>query len=110
MHSVMTVIGLMSGAGLEGIDVALVATDGERRLERRHSLTFHYAAEERGRLRDAMAAALRIWGGEGEEAPFDRPLVAEVERELIGLHADAVRAFLETYALARDAVSLIGFH
>jgi 1,6-anhydro-N-acetylmuramate kinase len=54
----MTVIGLMSGASLEGIDVALVATDGERRLERRHSLTFPYAAEELGRLRDAMTAAL----------------------------------------------------
>jgi anhydro-N-acetylmuramic acid kinase len=106
----MTVIGLMSGASLEGIDVALVATDGERRLERRHSLTFPYAAEELGRLRDAMAAALRIWGGEGAEAPSDRPFIAEVERELTDLHADAVRAFLETYALARDAVSLIGFH
>jgi anhydro-N-acetylmuramic acid kinase len=57
-----------------------------------------------------MAAALRIWGGEGAEAPSDRPFIAEVERELTGLHADAVRAFLETYALARDAVSLIGFH
>lgn len=106
----MTVIGLMSGAGLEGIDVALVATDGERRLERRHSLTFPYAAEERGRLRDAMAAALRVWGGQGKETPSDRPFVAEVERELTVLHADAVRGFLETYALARDAVSLIGFH
>jgi 1,6-anhydro-N-acetylmuramate kinase len=110
LQSVMTVIGLMSGSGLDGIDVALVATDGERRLERRHSLTFPFGSEERGRLRDAMAAALRIWGGKGEELPSDRPFVAEVERELTELHADAVRGFLETYALARDAVSLIGFH
>ena len=51
----MTVIGLMSGAGLEGIDVALVSTDGERRLERRQSLTFPLTAEQRKSLSKAIA-------------------------------------------------------
>ena len=68
MQSVMTVIGLMSGSGLEGIDIALVATDGERRLERRQSLTFPLTPEQRKSLSKAIAA--------GHAARIERDLVA----------------------------------
>ena len=93
MQSVMTVIGLMSGAGLEGIDVALVATDGERRLERRQSLTFPLTAEQRKSLSKAIAAGH----------------AARIEQDLVAFCAEAVKHFLESFALARDAVALIGF-
>ena len=89
----MTVIGLMSGAGLEGIDVALVATDGERRLERRQSLTFPLTAEQRKSLSKAIAAGH----------------AARIEQDLVAFCAEAVKHFLESFALARDAVALIGF-
>jgi 1,6-anhydro-N-acetylmuramate kinase len=93
LQSVMTVIGLMSGAGLEGIDVALVATDGERRLERRQSLTFPLTAEQRKSLSTAIAAGH----------------AARIEQDLVAFCAEAVKHFLESFALARDAVALIGF-
>jgi 1,6-anhydro-N-acetylmuramate kinase len=89
----MTVIGLMSGAGLEGIDVALVATDGERRLERKASLTFPLSPEQRKDLSEAVAAGR----------------LAKIEQELVQFCADAVKHFLESFALARDAITLIGF-
>jgi 1,6-anhydro-N-acetylmuramate kinase len=71
-----------------------VATDGERRIVRKESLTFPYNPQQRIRLAAALA---------GEH-------LAEVERELTRLCADAVKHFLESVALARDAVALIGFH
>ena len=89
----MTVIGLMSGSSLEGIDVALVATDGERRLERRQSLTFPLTPEQRKSLTKAIAAGH----------------AARIERDLVAFCAEAVKHFLESFALARDAVALIGF-
>jgi 1,6-anhydro-N-acetylmuramate kinase len=92
LQSVMTVIGLMSGAGLEGIDVALVATDGERRLERRHSLTFPLTPKQRESLSKAIATGR----------------AARIEQDLVAFCADAVKHFLESFALARDAVALIG--
>jgi 1,6-anhydro-N-acetylmuramate kinase len=85
----MTVIGLMSGAGLEGIDVALVATDGARRLERRHSLTFPLTPEQRESLSEAIATGR----------------AARIEQDLVAFCADAVKHFLECFALARDAVA-----
>jgi len=105
----MTAIGLMSGLSLDGIEVALVATDGERQVQRGASLTFPYSPELRERLREAVAAAWRL-NAEGGDAASDRELLAAVERELTVLHADAVKFFLETNALARDAVAVLGFH
>jgi anhydro-N-acetylmuramic acid kinase len=109
LKGVIAAIGLMSGATIEGIDVALLATDGERQLTRGHSLIFPYSPEQRARLREAVAAAGRVWGG-GGGTPGDRGLLAEIEQELTRLHAEAVKGFLETYALTRGAMSLISFH
>ncbi|MGH6824908.1 anhydro-N-acetylmuramic acid kinase [Methyloceanibacter sp.] len=88
----MTVIGMMSAAALEGIDVALVATDGERRLERRQSLTFPLSPEQREDLNEAIA----------------KGRLAKIEQDLVEFCADAVKHFLESFALTRDAIALIG--
>lgn len=88
-------LGLMSGTSRDGIDAALVTTDGERMLECGPALTLAYAPEFRQRLAAVM-------GGRGP--------VAEVERELTVLHAEAVEALLRTSGTPREAVGLIGFH
>ncbi len=88
-------LGLMSGTSRDGIDAALVTTDGERMLECGPALTLAYAPEFRQRLAAVM-------GGRGP--------VAEVERELTVLHAEAVEALLQTSGTPREAVGLIGFH
>jgi 1,6-anhydro-N-acetylmuramate kinase len=80
--SVITAIGLMSGGSMESVDVALVATDGEARIVRRQSLTFPLAARQ-------------------------ERLGAE---DLTEFCAEAVRHFLESFAIARNSVALIGFH
>lgn len=84
-------IGLMSGTSMDGIDAALVVTDGHRVLERGPSATLPYDAAFRTRLRSVL-------GGGGA--------VAAVERELTLLHVEAARALL-----ARTGpVDVIGFH
>jgi len=86
-------IGLMSGTSLDGIDVAFIETDGEQRVITGPAETMPYDDAFRARLRTVL-------GGKGP--------VAEVERELTGAHAAAVRAFIEEHDIV--AVDVVGFH
>ncbi len=91
----LTVIGLMSGTSMDGVDAALMRTDGVDGVEPLVFLTTPYREEFRTRLRACL-------GGRGD--------VADVERDLTELHAAAVlRLLSETGVAARD-VDLIGFH
>lgn len=100
-----TAIGLMSGTSLDGIDIALLRTDGERMVERGPATSFPYDAVFRRRLQAALETAKAI--GRREERPGD---LAEIERELTLRHAEAVRSFLAENELTAEAVAVIGFH
>ena len=86
-------IGLMSGTSLDGIDVAMVETDGRERVIPSAALTVPYPPDFRERLRSVL-------GGSGP--------VAEIEAELTGLHGDAVEHFLRQNPGA--ATDIVGFH
>ncbi|HUC61005.1 MAG TPA: anhydro-N-acetylmuramic acid kinase [Alphaproteobacteria bacterium] len=88
-------IGLMSGTSLDGIDVALLRSDGEASIEPGPAATYPYDAALGARLRGVL-------GGTGP--------VAEVEREVTLAHADAVARFLETHGIERASIDLVGFH
>ena len=55
-----TAIGLMSGTSMDGVDVALIDTDGEGAVAFRGSSFFPYADEDRALLREAIADAARL--------------------------------------------------
>ncbi|MBF5096291.1 anhydro-N-acetylmuramic acid kinase [Azospirillum sp. INR13] len=93
-----TVVGLMSGTSMDGIDAALLRTDGRDRVEALSFLTIPYDDGFRARLRGCL-------GRTDHGGP-----VAEVERELTDAHADAVRRLLDQAGVAPAEVELIGFH
>jgi anhydro-N-acetylmuramic acid kinase len=86
-------IGLMSGTSLDGIDVALIESDGENEVTTGPWLTMPYERDFREKLRGTL-------GGKGA--------VAEVERALTEAHAAAVKRLIERHDI-KD-IDLIGFH
>ena len=90
------VIGLMSGTSMDGIDAALLWTDGEGIAEPRGFIFQPYPADFRSRMAEAL------------QAPEEKALALEVE--LTDLHADAVRALLAKTGIAAAEVTLVGFH
>ena len=57
MGKTMRAIGLMSGTSMDGIDVALIETDGENLIERLACLTLPYDAPFRSDLSAALEEA-----------------------------------------------------
>ncbi|MDA8869831.1 anhydro-N-acetylmuramic acid kinase [Rhizobiaceae bacterium] len=105
MPKLFRAIGLMSGTSMDGIDVALVETDGEERVEFGPTLAVPYGAEVRKRieqgLEDAQPMATRS----------DRPGgLAALETEITDLHAQAVGQFLSIHGIDPQSIDLLGFH
>lgn len=105
MGKLQRALGLMSGTSMDGIDVALIDTDGDRELRRGPAASFPYQAETKVKLRAAILEAKRL--SERDSRPG---ILAEVERELTDLNANAVESFLRANGLETGQVDLIGYH
>jgi anhydro-N-acetylmuramic acid kinase len=96
---VKTAIGVISGTSMDGIDVALVESDGEARLEAGPAATFPYPKPVAQRLRAVVADLSEA------QAPQ-----LELERDVTDAHVAAVEGFLERFSVARESVALVGLH
>lgn len=105
MAGLTTAIGLMSGTSMDGIDVALIRTDGEHAVERGPSRTYAYPPEFRAAIMAAVTEARTLTCRTATPG-----MLADFERALTKRHADVVDQFLKDHALEKSSVDLLGFH
>jgi anhydro-N-acetylmuramic acid kinase len=91
-------IGLMSGTSMDGVDLALIESDGKSVI-RRLNFSYHaYKSDFKNRLKALI---------------YKHPTLAEiklVEQELTVLHADFVNEFLAQNQISAHEIDLISFH
>jgi anhydro-N-acetylmuramic acid kinase len=105
MSKAITSVGLMSGTSLDGIDVALLTTNGESIVERGPSQTFGYDPEQRALLRQALSEAVSVTDRRERSG-----VLREAEDAITDWHIGAVRAFLQSNQLTHSNIDIIGFH
>lgn len=88
-------IGMMSGTSLDGVDAALIRTNGQEVLEFGPYITVPFNDELFGQLHEAVH-------GRGD--------MMKVERDLTTLHADAVKQLLKETNMKPREIGIIGFH
>ena len=98
-------IGLMSGTSMDGVDVALIESDGETVSAFGPTGYRPYSDSERDVLRQGLADA------RGLVDRSARPgVLAEAERLVTQAHAEAVAQFLKAQHIAPETIDVIGFH
>jgi anhydro-N-acetylmuramic acid kinase len=101
----VTAIGLMSGTSYDGVDVALIETDGEEIGSLGPTGYRPYSDQERDLVRRAIAVATNL--GDRAERP---KILAQVEELVTDMHAEAVEAFLAANGMAPSSIGVVGFH
>lgn len=102
MAELMTALGLMSDDSLSGIDIALLRTDGENRVESGPALHVPYDRDIKICIHRAIKAAM-----EGRDGAAD---IGKAGGEVTLAHIVAVEKFLDREGLKRKDIDVIGFH
>ncbi|UDL95284.1 anhydro-N-acetylmuramic acid kinase [Lichenihabitans sp. PAMC28606] len=98
-------LGLISGTSMDGVDLAILDTDG-RDVVRFGPIGFlPYTEDDRAVLRRALVDA-----GSLTDRLARTGVLGDAERRVTERHAEAVLAFLREHAIEPSSVSVVGFH
>lgn len=98
-YKVYTAIGLMSGTSMDGIDLALIKSDGYKILDRSRYSYRPYSSKTKNLIQKII---------------FEKNLsllsLKTAEKELTKEHADVVNEFCKEQNINKQEVDIIGFH
>ncbi len=101
----MRAIGLMSGTSLDGVDVALIETDGERVAAFGPTGYRPYTGGERALLRQALQEGAALTDRTARPG-----VLQEAEDFVTGVHAETIETFLHDEHIDKTGVAVVGFH
>lgn len=102
-NQIYTAIGLMSGSSHDGVDAALIKTDGYHYIEPIMSVTTPYVRD----LREKISNILNLHQGSSAE---DLQRVKEVEDIITRAHNATIYELLAKSGVAENKIDFIGFH
>ena len=105
MARIRRTIGLMSGTSMDGVDAALIHTDGIEVFAYGATMARPYSDEERSILRAALVAARCV-----EDRAARPGALAKAEAIVTNAHAEAVEKLLAETSIEAATIDVVGFH
>ena len=102
MGKIYTAMGLMSGTSLDGLDVSIIESDGNKEFS---SILDRYFEYDKELIKKILILREKITDQEQLNKYVDE--IKELEREITLFHAEAIK---ETFGMTKSSVDLIGFH
>lgn len=103
--AVVRAVGMMSGTSLDGVDIALIETDGHRIAAFGPTGYRPYSEAERAILRQSLVEAVTLTDRDARPG-----ILAAAEALSTRAHAEAFEALVADNNLSRDEISIVGFH
>lgn len=101
----MTAVGLMSGTSLDGVDVALIETDGKQIKAFGPSGYRPYTDRERSLLLQALTEAVDLTKRDARPG-----ILRDAERAVTIAHAEAIAIFTAQNRITPEDIDIVGFH
>ena len=101
----LSALGMMSGTSLDGVDVAMLLTDGVDIARTGPSRYRPYTDAERTLLRQALAAAANL-----PDRTSRSDILRAAEDMVTDVHAEALESFCASTGMAAQHIAVIGFH
>ena len=98
--AIRSVIGVISGTSMDGIDVALIATDGRAHVQPKGGATYPYPAA----LKAALLALLE------DPARAEREALIELEESVTDAFSDCIARFIGERGLTDSDIDIVGLH
>jgi anhydro-N-acetylmuramic acid kinase len=102
MGKIYTAMGLMSGTSLDGVDVSIIESDGNKEFS---SILDRYFEYDKDLIQKILILREKITVPEHLDKYLDE--IKDLERKITLFHADVIKKTLE---MSKSLVDLIGFH
>ncbi len=102
MGKIYTAMGLMSGTSLDGVDVSIIQSDGNKEFS---SILDRYFEYDKELIHKILNIREKIINPDKLSTYLDE--ISDLERKITLFHAEAVK---ETLKVSKSSIDLIGFH